>query len=88
MVVVLVNYVICASNYIFRICYTTLTLINHLKIYRSYLVNIVGPIFMVQNFFLFFFWVKMTLFKFSFYLLDYNIRLKNMHTIGIVNQLE
>ena len=55
MVVVLVNYVLCDSNCIFSICYTTLTLINHLKIYKTYLMNTVCPIFQVQTFFLSFF---------------------------------
>ena len=94
MVVVLINYVLCASNCIFSICYTTLTLINHLKIYKTYLVNTVCPIFLVQTFFLFFFsffvktaLLKDHLFKLSFYLFDYNISLKNMYAIGMVNQV-
>ena len=45
MLVVLVNYILCVSNYIFDVCYTTLTLINHLKIYKTYLLNS----FIVQN---------------------------------------
>ena len=92
MVVVWVNYILCASNSIFSICYTILTLINHLKIYKTYLVNMVCPILLVQTFFLNFFLVKTALlkdhlFKLSFYLFDYNISLRTCMQFGIVDQV-